>query len=345
MPHRAVPSRCTGTSPARSAAAWESTCPGSAFTRTGTPRAAARRQGALAFAYGPEIFLGAGQRPNDLPLMAHEVAHVVQQRQAPRVQLWTPYGSDRFEREAGRAAAAVMGGRPFTIVERTLPTVQRDVIDDVIAWATDHAYAIPGFRLLTIVLGFNPLTGKAVERSAVNILSGLIEVLPGGALVTTALNKYGILEKVAVWAEQQFHTLGDIGGSLLKAISDFKASLGAADILSPGAAIDRALNLVHGADQPDPRLRLGLLTEIVNFVKDAILRPLGDIARQESGWDLLCAVLGKDPITGDKVAAHRREPHRRLHEADRAGRGLDQHQGGQRRRRGPSPGSKARCRG
>ena len=35
-----------------------------------------------------------------------------------------------------------------------------------------------------------------VERSAANILRALIEFIPGGALITQALDNYGVFDKV-----------------------------------------------------------------------------------------------------------------------------------------------------
>jgi hypothetical protein len=46
---------------------------------------AARSINARAFTVGKDVFLGEGASPRDLPLMAHEVAHVVQQHEAARV--------------------------------------------------------------------------------------------------------------------------------------------------------------------------------------------------------------------------------------------------------------------
>src|SRR5580765_1114161 len=57
---------------------------------------------ARAVTYGNHILLGPGEQPTDLALMSHEVAHVVQQEGAPRLQLWSRDGNDRYEREAHR---------------------------------------------------------------------------------------------------------------------------------------------------------------------------------------------------------------------------------------------------
>ena len=43
----------------------------------------------------------------------------------------------------------------------------------------------------------------------------------------------------------------------------------------------------------------GLVSGIVKFVKDAILRPLAKLAEGTRGYDLLKAVLGQDPIMGE----------------------------------------------
>jgi hypothetical protein len=45
----------------------------------------------------------------------------------------------------------------------------------------------------------------------------------------------------------------------------------------------------------------GVVTDILVFIRDAILVPLAKLAEGTQGYDLLKAVLGKDPITGEKV--------------------------------------------
>ena len=45
----------------------------------------------------------------------------------------------------------------------------------------------------------------------------------------------------------------------------------------------------------------GLITGIIQFVKDAILKPLAKLAEGTEGYNLLKGILGKDPITGEAV--------------------------------------------
>src|SRR6185436_18803927 len=82
---------------------------------------------ARAVTYGNHILLGPGERQTDLRLMAHETAHILQQRAAPAVHLWAPgEGSNSYEHEAHQAADAVMRHEPFSVQQRTAePQAQR----------------------------------------------------------------------------------------------------------------------------------------------------------------------------------------------------------------------------
>src|SRR5215213_6916852 len=77
-----------------------------------------------AFAYGHHIFLGPGESPADLRLMAHEVAHVVQQSRGAVLQHFTTGRGDALEHEAERASAAAMRGQKFNVQQRTSPRPQ-----------------------------------------------------------------------------------------------------------------------------------------------------------------------------------------------------------------------------
>ena len=90
---------------------------------TGAASATAASQlGARAFAVGQDIHFGAGQyRPSDLfgsHLLAHEVAHTVQQGSGgggPQTKLEVSQPGDAFEVEADRAADAMMRGAPAAV--------------------------------------------------------------------------------------------------------------------------------------------------------------------------------------------------------------------------------------
>jgi hypothetical protein len=257
--------------------------------------------GARALTVGPHIFLGRGERPTDVRLMAHEAAHAVQQRAAPRVQLWTQSSSDRYEHEAHRASAAVVANRPFAVTERTTPRVQRFGISDLLDWFADKALNIPGFRMFTVVIGVNPINGASVPRTGANILRAAVEVIPGGHLIVEALEKYGVFEKAGAWLEQQVATLGMAGSMFIDALKKFIDSLSWTDIFHPGDVWDRAKELFLAPIRKLIEFFVGLATGIIKLIKEAILKPLAKLAEGTPAWDLLLQVLGENPITKEPV--------------------------------------------
>jgi hypothetical protein len=87
------------------------------------------RFGARAFAYGQHIGFGAGQyRPGTLSgdfILAHELAHTVQQRGAAAAAAGTlVIGDAAAERDANRAAAGAVGS-PFGVIGPLAPTQRR----------------------------------------------------------------------------------------------------------------------------------------------------------------------------------------------------------------------------
>jgi hypothetical protein len=260
-----------------------------------------------AFAYGHKIFLGPGETPNDLHLMAHEVAHVVQQSRGAVLQHFTPSRGDTYEQEAERAASAVMRGDRFAVQQRTSPRPQGvfgiDLgIPDPLDWLAGKANAIPGFRMLTIVLGVNPINMSSVDRSAANILRALVEFMPGGFLIVEALDNHGVFDKAGAFVETQIDSLGMTGSSIKAAVTEFIAGLDLpGDILRPGTTWERAKRIFTAPIDQIISFASGLVDAIIQLIKDAILKPIAKLAEGTEGYNLLKGILGFDPITNEPV--------------------------------------------
>jgi 5-methylcytosine-specific restriction endonuclease McrA len=263
-----------------------------------------RKLNTRAFTYANHIFLGPGESPRDLRLMAHEVAHVVQQSRGAVLQHFTTTHADVFEHEAERASAAVMRGEKFNVQQRAHPRPQGLFglsLPNPLTWLANRVNSIPGFRMLTIILGMNPVNGEAVPRTAANILRALVEFIPGGTLITQALDNYGIFDRVGAFVEEQINSLAMTAGAIGNAVTEFISSLSPSDILNLGGVWDRAVRIFTTPIDRIISLGRRLVTRIVQFIKDAILQPLAQLASQTRGWDLLIAVLGRNPITGEAV--------------------------------------------
>jgi hypothetical protein len=249
---------------------------------TGDKSAKLNRQvNAHAFALGNNIFFGKDkfqpERDEGKELIAHELTHTIQQ------------------------GGAVQRREDVTVTQQTQPMVQRGIVSEVLDYFADKAYNIPGFRMFTIIIGFNPINMSRADRSAANILRAIIEFLPGGHLITQALDNHGVFDKVGAWVEQQFATLASIGTSFKQALDAFIDSLGWRDVFRLGSVWDRAKALFTNPIDRLISFAKGLFNGIIKFIKDAILRPLAKLAESTRAYDLLKAVLGEDPITGDKV--------------------------------------------
>ncbi len=263
-------------------------------------RMAANRLGAKAFAFGPHIVLGPRASADDVELMGHEAAHTIQQGSAPVLQPFSPGSGDAHEREARRAGEAAARGESFSVSGRTSIRPQRWSLNPL-DYIAQKANFIPGFRMFTIVLGVNPVNMSPVARSAANILRALIELIPGGGLIARALDSSGVFEKAGAFVEGQIKSLGMAASAIKQALSNFIASLGLSDLGNLDGAWERAKRIFT-----EPIVRIisfasGLVSGIVELIKDAILRPIAQLAEGTSGYALLKAVLGRDPITGESV--------------------------------------------
>jgi hypothetical protein len=255
-----------------------------------TARAAAASIGARAYTEGNRITLGDKESEHDLHLMAHETTHVVQNRAAV-ARAPVAEAKDKAGEIRRAEAEPAPGATP----------IRRFGLDTIKNFFVDHANNIPGFRMFTIVIGVNPLTMQDVDASPANILRAVVELMPLGAQIVQALDKYAVFDKVGAWVSQQIKTLAITGSAIGQAVSKFLDSLHLTDIASPGDVWDRAKQIFT---EPIARITSfvgGLVDGVIQFVKDAVIHPLADLASKTRAWDLLIALLGKNPITGDSV--------------------------------------------
>jgi hypothetical protein len=233
---------------------------------------------ARAFTYQNHIFFSRDQyqpgTSEGKQLLAHELTHTIQQGHA-------------IQRS------------PQVTTTAAPPTIQRLGIQDALDYFADKAYYIPGFRLLTILIGFNPINRQRADRNAANILRALIELIPGGHLITQALDNHGVFSNAGTWVEQQIATLGNIGSDIMSGLRRFLDSLSWSDIFDLGGVWDRAKSIFTGPISRLISFAASIVTGILQLIRNAILRPLAALAEGTAGYDLLKAVLGQDPITGD----------------------------------------------
>jgi hypothetical protein len=147
-------------------------------------RDAARRIGARAFTHREHVWIGPGESVEDRRLMAHELTHVVQQ------------GGDR-DRSPGRERALTRSPAE-TPIRRAGYLAEK---------AEGYARNVPGYTLISVLLGESPITGDRVARNAVNLIGGFLGLLPGGNLLFERLRETRALENAFDWVSSRLSSL------------------------------------------------------------------------------------------------------------------------------------------
>jgi hypothetical protein len=294
---------------------------------------------AQAFTIGQDIFFSAGHyEPNTSKgqwLLAHELTHTVQQQpqplstapgsvqastksaiarsSVPSLLLTNHRGAENTEiREEGRGRSSfllhsclqndsrLLVQRQPLAVSSAAPQIQRSVLDRVLNRVADWAANIPGFTLLTVILGRNPINGRSVERNATNVLRGFMGLIPGGDLLFRGLQASGVIDRVFAWVNQQLSQFGLTPSTILERFR--RVDLSASDIFHPWDAIDRFRDIFLNPTLNSIRAFASTFgSRVIAFIKEAILRPVGQFARRIPLYPLLTVLLGRDPITGETV--------------------------------------------
>lgn len=148
----------------------------------GESQAAARSMSARAFATGQDIHFGAGQydpaSKDGQKLIAHEVAHTVQQRgttTAPQTKLEVTKAGDACETEADRAADAMVEGAPATVSSQPA-AIARWGEGEMDASARADASAEPApVDPATVTSGLSGVTSRNWMTDAQTTMAGLAE--------------------------------------------------------------------------------------------------------------------------------------------------------------------------
>jgi phage-related protein len=226
---------------------------------------------ARAFTHGSHIFLNRGESPYDVPLMAHEAAHVVQQGAA-------------IQRQAGDDEVQLL---PDFIMDRV----------------AGYARHIPGYTLFTVIIGFNPLNGARVERNAMNLVEGLMGLVPFGTAIFDKLRELGILQDAFDFIERQ---LASFDLSLERIERTIDAAWDDMDFirLDPFDYNVGVLTRHFGALVDDVRSFAGSVVDrIIELIKEAVVGVAEGLLADNAAWDLIKKILHFDPLRGEPVDA------------------------------------------
>jgi len=233
-----------------------------------------------AFTHGNDIFFNSGeyqpQTEGGKHLMAHELTHTLQQ--GASVQRKPAISSTNHD------------------VQAFLP----DYITDTV---NDYAQNIPGYRLITVAIGFNPLTGEDIERTATNWIEELMKLVPFGTVIYKKLKQYQILQDAFQWVEGELDRL-DL--SITQLENTIEAAWDEMDFkrLDPFdynvAVLKRHLDRLY---RDVKQFALSLKNKFIELIKEAAIKYIEPLLADNEAWSLLKKILRYDPLRGEEVKA------------------------------------------
>lgn len=236
--------------------------------------------GAQAFTHGKDIYFNQGKynpgSPSGKHLLAHELTHTVQQ-------------------------GAAIQTKPA--ISKTQPKIQ-PLLGIVRDRLNEYARYIPGWTLFTVIIGYNPLLGRSVERNGENLVGGLLELIPVfGVLLMNKLREHNILGDAFAWVRERLSSL-DLSLNRLERTID--NAYEAMDFVR-WDPWDYNMGVLRRHFSPLMDDVMTFVSEvgekILQLIKDALMTALKAIADAFPGYPLLTKILGQDPLTGEEVVS------------------------------------------
>ena len=230
--------------------------------------AAAAQIHARAFTYGKDIFLGPGESPADLALMAHESTHAVQQGAVEVYRLFD------FVGDAAKEAVA------------------------------DLAKEIPGYELLSQVAGQDLITGRPVRTGRAEFVGALLSHGPFAGAVGPMLQSLDALDQIFDLISSR---LAEHNLSLDRILSDMAAAWAEMDFTSlPSTNLAIAERYISRLLSDLTGFVTAIVNDVIEAVKAAakkFAQPLVEKAPIQPYWNLGVKIFHYNPLTGETVDA------------------------------------------
>ncbi len=271
---------------------------------------------ARAFTHGGDVYFNQGQyQPQSRSgqhLIAHELTHTLQQGASTQSMAQKKAQPGIGRAPAGRTQPKVQRGwlgdawdavssAASAVVEWTA-----DQLNEALNWARDQfadfVQEIPGYKLMSVVLGQDPIRGNPVARNGRNFIEAGLDIIPFGSDYQRKLEETGAMEEAATWLDAAMAKVDISLGSILAGMSRFWDSLSVTDLGDVPGVLNRAANIIRHPVSQVITFATNLAAKLLEIVKNAVLSALvGFIRDHTRGYPLLTVILGQDPITEELV--------------------------------------------
>jgi len=261
---------------------------------------------AQAFTHGQDIYFREGYyNPGSYAgkrLLAHELVHVLQQgATSQKKTISNLSGTNLIQRmtwsEIGTSLTDLFTSSFLSLFEG-LDALRQNFLRHL----RDFARRVPGYRLLTVVLGRDPITDESVERNGRNFIEGGLDVIPGGRLLQRKLEETGALDEAAAWLDEQIRILDFEPAAIIQEFSQFLRSLELSDFGRPLSVLQRIQNIFQPPIERILRFAENVARRLLQIVKDYLISEVIDfIQRRTRAYPLIRIILRQDPISGEEV--------------------------------------------
>ena len=233
---------------------------------------------AQAFTHGGDIYFNEGRynpaSHSGKHLLAHELTHTLQQGSA-------------------------VHQKPDSVSEAPAMVQGFGVLDLIPDWIIENARQIPGYTLFTVIIEYDPLKDRNVERTPVNLLEGLMGLVPFGTAIFDKLKEYGIIQRVFDWVSGQLNSLNLTSRGLLDLVEEAWDELeipytNAIEVIT--RKFQRLLNRIES-------FAMSLVDQIITWIKEALIDVAEPILEDNRAWSLIKKIIRYDPLRDREVEA------------------------------------------
>jgi hypothetical protein len=231
--------------------------------------------GSQAFANGSDIYFNEGKfNPSSQSgkhLLAHELTHTVQQ-------------------------GATVRKKPE--ISATSQTIQPSLLSFAVPdFIKDNVRHIPGYTLLTVISGYDPLNDVNVPRTAINLIEGFMGLIPFGTAIFDKLQEYGIIDQVFEWVETRLSELNLNMQALLDLVQK------AWDEASITTFVDVVTEKFNEVVDRVTAFATSLVDQVITWIKEALIGVAEPLLAENKAWALIKKIIKYDPLRDEAVNA------------------------------------------
>ena len=241
-----------------------------------------------AFTHGSDIYFNEGKydpgSTTGKRLLAHELTHTLQQGAAVQQKSnLTP------------THKKIQGDWSLPDINIGVDAFRNKLGD----YADDY---MPAYAMLSVAIGYDLVRGKSVSRNRANIIKGVFSLInPWGSMLRKRLEERNIINNAFDWIKEQLNDLNLTYDNVRRKFNEFWEEK------SITRGLSHNINLLKRKFRPFIDGITTFVKRVANkvfeMIKEAFLKVLAALAKKMGGYDLLCDLLGFDPITKEKREA------------------------------------------